>query len=61
MTQTMRKAFAENFLGHCPGWFKLTIVGFLLLNPVIAFTLGTFVAGWLLIAEFIFCLAMALK
>jgi NhaB family Na+:H+ antiporter len=57
----MRKAFIENFLGRSPDWFKLTIIGFLLLNPIVAFTMGTFVAGWLLIAEFIFCLAMALK
>jgi len=61
MTQTLRMAFTENFLGHSPDWFKLTIVGFLILNPIVAFTMGTFIAGWLLIAEFIFCLAMALK
>ena len=61
MTQTMRKAFTENFLGRSPDWFKLTIIGFLILNPIVVFALGTFIAGWLLIAEFIFCLAMALK
>ena len=61
MQQTMRKAFTENFLGRSPDWFKLTIIGFLILNPIVAITLGTFVAGWLLIGEFIFCLAMALK
>jgi len=61
MTQTMRKAFTENFLGRSPDWFKLVIIGFLILNPIVAFTLGAFIAGWLLIAEFIFCLAMALK
>jgi len=61
MQQTMRKAFTENFLGRSPDWFKLVIIGFLILNPIVAVTLGTFVAGWLLIAEFIFCLAMALK
>jgi len=61
MSQTLRSAFTVNFLGHSPDWFKLTILGFLLLNPVIAYSLGTFVAGWVLIAEFIFCLAMALN
>lgn len=61
MKYTMRKAFAENFLGHSPDWYKLAIVGFLVVNPIVAFTAGFFVAGWLLIAEFIFTLAMALK
>lgn len=49
------------FLGAAPGWYKLCIVAFLIINPVLFFTLGPFVAGWLLIAEFIFTLAMALK
>ncbi|MGD8380093.1 MAG: sodium/proton antiporter NhaB, partial [Gammaproteobacteria bacterium] len=37
------------------------IIGFLILNPIVLMGLGSFVAGWLLIAEFIFTLAMALK
>lgn len=49
------------FLGAAPGWYKLCIAAFLIINPVLFFTLGPFVAGWLLIAEFIFTLAMALK
>ena len=61
MSQTMRNAFVDNFLGNSPGWFKLTIIGFLVINPVVMFTFGKFVAGWFLIGEFIFCLAMALK
>ncbi|MBT7247401.1 MAG: sodium/proton antiporter NhaB [Proteobacteria bacterium] len=59
--QTMWSALAENFLGNAPDWYKKTIVGFLIFNPVVLFTLGPFIAGWLLIVEFIFCLAMALK
>jgi NhaB family Na+:H+ antiporter len=51
----------DNFLGHAGRWYKLTILAFLLLNPVVLWTMGPFVAGWLLVAEFIFCLAMALK
>ena len=54
-------AFYANFLGHAPDWYKATIIGFLIINPILAITAGNFVAGWALIAEFIFCLAMALK
>jgi len=61
MTQTMSKAFTENFLGRSPDWYKFTIIGFLVLNPIVAATMGNFIVGWLLIGEFIFCLAMALK
>lgn len=61
MNQSLTKAIADNFLGAAPSWYKLTIIGFLILNPIVMFTLGTFVAGWLLVAEFIFTLAMALK
>lgn len=54
-------AYSENFLGNSPTWYKQTIVGFLLLNLIAVFTLGTFITGWLLLAEFIFTLAMALR
>jgi len=51
----------ENFLGHAARWYKLTILAFLVFNPIVLWVMGPFVAGWLLVAEFIFCLAMALK
>jgi len=54
-------AFLDNFLGHTPHWYKLTIFAFLLLNPLLVLLLDPFIAGWVLVAEFIFCLAMALK
>lgn len=60
-THTLGQAFAANFLGGAPTWYKLTVVGFLLLNPVALAVAGPFFTGWLLIAEFIFTLAMALK
>jgi NhaB family Na+:H+ antiporter len=50
-----------HFLGAAPDWYKLCIVAFLIINPLIFFSVGAFVAGWLLVAEFIFTLAMALK
>jgi len=61
MTSTYGQAFLKNFLGTSPDWYKLTIVGFLVLNPLLFFLVDPFVAGWALIAEFIFTLAMALK
>jgi len=61
MPKSIALSFLDNFLGNAAGWYKLTIIGFLLLNPIVLVTLGSFIAGWLLVAEFIFCLAMALK
>ena len=62
MTQTLGRAFVTNFLGHSPDWYKLTIVGFLVANPLLLFLgLSPFIVGWLLILQFIFTLAMALK
>ena len=61
MTATLAQAFARNFLGHAPGWYKLTIAGFLLLNPLVLVMAGPSVTDWLLLAQFIFTLAMALR
>ncbi len=58
---TMYQAFWKNFLGRSPDWYKITITCFLILNPLALVILGSFITGWLLILEFIFCLAMALK
>ncbi|WP_444890720.1 sodium/proton antiporter NhaB [Microbulbifer sp. DLAB2-AA] len=55
------RAFADNFLGEAPDWYKLTIAAFLLLNPLLLYVSGPFITGWVLIGEFIFTLAMALK
>ena len=60
-SHTMPQAFASNFLGNSPNWYKLAILGFLILNPILILTVGKFITGWCLILEFIFCLAMALK
>lgn len=53
-------AFWHNFLGPCSTWYKQTIIAFLLTNPVLV-AIDPFLAGWALIIEFIFTLAMALK
>lgn len=54
-------AFYKNFLGDAPEWYKNCIIAFLLINPLIFFFISPFLAGWLLVAEFIFTLSMALK
>ncbi len=61
MTSTLTGALVRNFLGNAPQWYKLTIILFLVANPIALYTVGPFVTGWLLIAEFIMTLAMALK
>ncbi|MFO1395147.1 MAG: sodium/proton antiporter NhaB [Steroidobacteraceae bacterium] len=61
MSATLSQAFARNFLGHAPGWYKLAVIGFLVVNPLVLVVAGPAFAGWLLLAEFIFTLAMALR
>lgn len=58
---SLGQAFKLNFLGNAPNWYKSTIIAFLLLNPILMATGGTYITGWVLIVEFIFTLAMALK
>ncbi len=60
-TQTMAAALTDNFLGRSPDWYKRSIVAFLIVNPLLMMSAGPFITGWVLILEFIFCLAMALK
>jgi len=61
MTVTLAQAFGRNFLGNAPGWYKLTIGIFLLVNPILMLLAGPTVTGWALLLEFIFTLAMALR
>ena len=61
MTNTLTQALVRNFLGNSPMWYKQAIIGFLILNPILLYTVGPVVTGWLLIFEFIFTLALALK
>ena len=61
MKTTVPQALIQNFLNHTPTWYKLTILGFLILNPILLMSIGSFYTGWLLILEFIFTLALALK
>jgi len=61
MPISLGNAFIKNFLGKAPDWYKVTIIAFLVINPIVFFLVNPFVAGWLLVIEFIFTLAMALK
>ncbi|MCZ4293683.1 Na(+)/H(+) antiporter NhaB [Vibrio sinaloensis] len=61
MPMSLGNAFIKNFLGKAPDWYKIAIISFLIINPLVFFFVDPFVAGWLLVAEFIFTLAMALK
>ena len=53
-------AYWTNFLGDAPVWYKYTILVFLAVNPLLYLYDG-FLAGWVLVLEFIFTLAMALR
>jgi NhaB family Na+:H+ antiporter len=60
MQMSVTQAVAANFLGKAPTWYKQAIAAFLIINPIL-FVINPYVAGWALVLEFIFTLAMALK
>jgi len=60
MSALTTDSFWDNFLGPAPRWYKITIIAFLIVNPILFF-IAPFLTGWLLVIEFIFTLAMALK
>lgn len=55
------RTLSHSFLGHTPMWYKQAVLGALLLNPIVLLAFGPQATGWLILAEFIFTLAMALK
>lgn len=61
MTPSLPQAFVMNFLGQAPRWYKMTVLAFLVINPILLYIAGPFFTGWILILEFIFTLALALK
>ena len=61
MIYTLSQSFGRAFMGQAPDWYKLTIVGFLVANPILMLVVGPVVTGWVLLAEFILTLAMALR
>lgn len=61
MSSMTFSSFRQNFLGNSADWYKNVIIAFLIINPIVWYSGFHFLAGWLLVAEFIFTLAMALK
>jgi Na+:H+ antiporter, NhaB family len=59
-SQRLLRALSDNFLGDSPEWYKLTILSFLVVNPIV-FAIDGYIAGWILVIQFIFTLAMALR
>tara|TARA_Y100000389_G_scaffold78270_1_gene75129 strand:+ start:939 stop:2420 length:1482 start_codon:yes stop_codon:yes gene_type:complete len=63
----MVNSIYNNFLGAAPNWYKNTIISFLIANPIIFTVLeimglpAGFILGWIILIQFIFTLAMALK
>ena len=57
---TYGKAFVLNFMGTAPSWYKLFILSCLIINPIVTY-FSPVLAGWILVGEFIFTLAMALN
>ena len=63
----MVNSIYNNFLGAAPNWYKNTIISFLIANPIIFTALeimglpAGFILGWIILTQFIFTLAMALK
>lgn len=57
--ESLLKSFGFNFLGSAPNWYKYLILTYLIINPIIFF-INPYVAGWVLMAEFISTLALAL-
>lgn len=54
-------SFMEMFLGPTPMWYKQAVIAALVLNVPAFFILGPLVTSWIILFEFIFTLAMALK
>jgi NhaB family Na+:H+ antiporter len=61
MNVSTSAALWQNFLGSSPEWYKKSIIAFLVINPLLLYTAGPFATGWVLIGEFIFTLALALR
>ena len=51
----------DSFLGPTPLWYKKAVIAALVLNVPAFFILGPLVTSWIILFEFIFTLAMALK
>jgi len=53
-------AAAHHFLGSSPRWYKLAVAAFLVVDPLVLGLAGPVLAAWVIVAQFIFTLAMSL-
>jgi NhaB family Na+:H+ antiporter len=60
-SESIGHTIISSFLGKSPFWYKWTLLGLLALNVVLYFTAGPLAAAWMILGEFVFTLAMALK
>ena len=51
----------HSFLGRAPRWYKNSVILLLAVNPLVMSVAGANATAWLVLAEFIFILAMTLK
>lgn len=61
MQGDLQNAWWANFLGQAPGWYKLIVICFLTMNPVLLVIAGPVATGWAILLEFIVTLTMALR
>ncbi|WP_035727329.1 sodium/proton antiporter NhaB [Eisenibacter elegans] len=61
MSKLKSPVAVQAFMGTSPLWYKQAILACLIINPIILFTLGPIVTGWVILVEFIATLALALK
>lgn len=61
MSNMVFSSFRSNFLGGSADWYKNVIIAFLIINPILWYSGLHFLTGWVLVIQFIFTLAMALK
>jgi len=59
-SKSVATASARHFLGPSPRWYKVTIVAFLIGNPLLLLAAGPVVTAWAVLAEFVFTLTMSL-
>lgn len=61
MPVTAKSELFKLFMGGAPVWYKQAAIAALIVNPILLFSMGSFVAGWAMLLEFIATLALALK
>jgi len=59
--RTLMRTLFRLFLGSTPSWYKRALIAALIINPIVAALAGSAIATWLLVAEFIAVLALALR